>query len=66
MEMTKDNERYVLACRIKKQLEKGYTPYEIALIHNSGGINEIKGVNKYGAKYDTVAYANSVLNYIKN
>lgn len=64
--MTKDNERYILACRVNKQLVKGRTAYEIALIHNSGGINEIKGVNKYGASYDTVAYANAVLKNIKN
>lgn len=60
-EMNPINQDTVVRAEIEYLLEQGYTAYEIALIWNTGGVKEIRGVNKYGVRYDSVAYANKIL-----
>lgn len=61
--MTYINERYVAANKIQSWLDQGYTAYQVALIWNAGRPVEIAGVNKYGVKYDSAAYAKRVMAY---
>jgi hypothetical protein len=58
--MTPTNERYVALTKVQEWLDKGYTEHEVALLWNSGQAHEVKGVNKYGVKYDSRAYALAV------
>jgi hypothetical protein len=64
--MTPENQDLVAEMKIQELLEKGHSPKEIALIWNGGQAVEKKGVNKYGVKYDSGAYANKVLSVLNN
>jgi len=59
--MTKENQNKVAVMKIDDYLNQGYTPRQVALAWNGGTPVEKKGVNKYGVKYDSGAYANKVL-----
>lgn len=68
--MTAANEDKVARWKIGQLLASGKTPREVALIWNGslGGSEEAtvkSGTNSKGVKYDTGAYANSVLNILK-
>ena len=67
--LTPDNETYVMREKVKKWIDEGKTVSEMASIHNAGDPNAYKenhkGVNRYGVKYDTPAYAKKVLSYSK-
>lgn len=66
MEQTPTRERYVAYKMIEKWLAEGLTARQIVLRWNQGHTGECrKGTNKYGVKYDSCAYANNVLAYIK-
>lgn len=65
VEQTPTNEKYVAIKKVSEWLHDGYTPKEIALIWNGGEIRCKAGVNKYGVSYDTCAYANKFLTYLK-
>lgn len=58
---TKVNALYVTAAIFEKWMDEGLTPYQIALRYNGGEVKEKKGVNKYGVKYDSGAYAQKVV-----
>ena len=64
VEQTPINEKYVLTHVIVDYLEQGYTPYQIALIHNGGEPVEKSGVNKFGIAFDTARYARNVTSYL--
>lgn len=51
---------------VQKWLDKGYSAYEIGLTWNTGGIHEIKGINKYGQEYDSPRYARTVVAYLNS
>ena len=60
------NQKYVTALKVQDLLDQGKTDYQIGLIYNGGEVKEKKGVNKWGVKYDSGAYAsNLVKNIIK-
>jgi hypothetical protein len=61
VEPTPINQDLVAVHYLKEMVDKGLTDYEIALNWNSGCTCEVKGVNKYGVEYDSIAYANSVV-----
>lgn len=58
---TQINEKYVTAAIIEIWLEQGFNAYQIGLMYNGGEIKEKKGTNKFGAKYDTAAYAKKLV-----
>jgi DNA-binding NarL/FixJ family response regulator len=64
--MTKINQDKVATSRISELLKQGYDSKEIALIWNGGSPTVKKGVNSYGVKYDTGAYANKVLSTLRS
>jgi len=57
---------------VKEKMDQGYSPYDVAASWNAGEgrINswqDMKGINKYGNKYDVPAYADEVVhNYREN
>lgn len=60
------NEKYVALMTVQRLLNEGKTERQIALIWNTslGGSEkplEIKGTNKKGVKFDSVAHAKKVL-----
>ncbi len=67
--LTNDNETYVVREKVKKWIDEGRTTSQIASMWNAGEgkpdayKQNWKGVNKYGVKYDTPAYAKNVLDY---
>jgi hypothetical protein len=64
--MTPENEFMVLSVVNQHYLDKGYTPYQVALLHNQGHFGKCKsGVNKHGVKYDSCSYAKKVVANIK-
>lgn len=67
--LTPDNETYVMKQKVLKWIDEGKNVEEMASIHNSGNPDAYKenhkGVNKYGVRYDTPAYASGVANYAK-
>jgi hypothetical protein len=64
--MTPENEFMVLSAVNTHYLEKGYTPYQLALLHNQGHFGQCKsGVNKHGVRYDSCSYAKKVVANIK-
>lgn len=69
MPLTPDNETYVMKQKVSQWIDEGKNVNEMASIHNSGNPNAYKenhiGINKYGIKYDTPAYASGVSNYAK-
>ena len=58
---TETNEFYVAAKTIDDMLNTGLTPRQIALIWNSGHTTCIKGINRFGVRYDNCAYADQVM-----
>lgn len=60
--MTPENQDKVALAKINELLKQGYDAKQIALIWNGGSPTIKKGVNKFGVRYDTGAYANKVLN----
>lgn len=63
--MTPANQDKVMVERVKDLLKQGYNATQIALIHNGGEPKVKKGVNKYGVKYDSGAYANKVVSALQ-
>ena len=59
--MTPQNQDTVAKAHIQSLIAKGYNAQQIALIWNGGQPIVKKGVNKYGVKYDSGAYARKVL-----
>lgn len=62
------NEEYVALSELQLLHDKGISNRNVALIWNSslGGSNKpksIKGINKKGVKYNSIAYANTVMSY---
>lgn len=58
---TPQNQDAVAQAKIESLLRQGKTPEEIALIWNAGTAVRRSGVNKYGVKYDSGAYADKVI-----
>lgn len=59
-------QKYVTALKVQDWIDKGKTDYQIGLLFNGGEIKVKKGINKWGQRYDSGAYANKlVLNIIK-
>ncbi len=58
------NQRYVTAKKVQNLLDQGKTDYQIGLIYNGGEIKEKKGVNRYGVRYDSGAYARKLVKNI--
>lgn len=58
--LTNENESAVAYGKVSKWLEDGFNPDQIASIWNSGKpdayLQDHKGTNKYGVKYDTPGY----------
>lgn len=68
---TAENEQKIAVAKIEQLLNRGYTPQQVAMVWNGslGGTEKPvakRGVNSYGQKYDTVGYANSVMNIYNN
>lgn len=59
--LTPENQDKVAVSRIQEWLDQGYTPEMIALSWNAGSPVRRSGVNKYGVRYDSGAYADKVL-----
>lgn len=59
--MTPANQDKVAHAKINDLLKQGYTPQQIALIWNGGQPVAKAGVNRFGQKYDSGAYANKVV-----
>lgn len=66
-----DNETAVVRHKVAKWIDEGKTTSQIASMWNAGESRpdaykqNWKGVNKFGVKYDTPAYAEKVLSYSK-
>lgn len=65
LQQTPANEQMVAEKKIQQLLDRGFDERQVALIWNTslGGAEtprEISGVNKFGVKYDSGAYANKV------
>lgn len=58
---TPQNQDFVAQSKINELVSKGYNPEQIALIWNGGTPVRKAGVNKFGVKYDSGAYADKVL-----
>lgn len=61
---TPANQDKVAVAQISKWQRQGYNPQQIALMWNGGEPKAKKGINKYGVKYDSGAYAQKVLKNI--
>lgn len=61
---TPQNQDKVANAKITQLLNQGYNPEQIALIWNGGTPTRKKGVNKFGVKYDSGAYADKVLSQL--
>lgn len=64
--MTPANQDKVALARIQALLNEGRNAQQIALIWNGGSPTIKAGVNKWGQKYDTGAYAKKVLAALNN
>jgi len=64
--LTPINDRYVTAVTVQGWLNRGYSAYQIGLLHNGGEIKEKKGINKFGVAYDSAAYARKVVANYRN
>lgn len=64
--MTPENQDRVAIAKISDWLNKGYNEAEIALMWNGGEPKVKRGVNRYGVKYDSGAYAKEVLSVLNN
>lgn len=71
LDITNDfDQKIVNYAYIKDKMDQGYSPYDVAASWNAGEgrINDwqnMRGVNKYGNKYDVPAYANEVVHNFK-
>ena len=54
-----------MAHKVESWVRAGYTDREIALMYNGGEPRAKKGVNKYGAAYDSGAYATAVVSIVR-
>lgn len=63
---TPENQDRVAEAKISDLLRQGYDAREIALIWNGGEPTVKRGVNKYGVRYDSGAYAEKVLGQLKS
>lgn len=59
--LTQRNQDFVAQSKINQLVLQGYTPEQIALIWNAGTPVRRSGVNKFGVRYDSGAYADKVL-----
>ena len=55
------NQEYVTAHKVQAWIDQGKTDYQIGLLYNGGEVKEKKGTNKFGAKYDSGAYAKKLI-----
>lgn len=62
--MTQQNQDFVAQMQINEWLREGKTAEEIALLWNGGETKRKSGVNKFGVKYDSGAYADKVLSML--
>jgi uncharacterized protein YoaH (UPF0181 family) len=62
--MTKDNQDKVAIKKVQDLLDQGYSPREVALVWNGGQPIQKSGINKFGVKYNSGAYADKVLNML--
>ncbi len=62
---TPQNQDFVAQSKISSLISQGKTPEQIALIWNGGTPVRKAGVNKYGVKYDSGAYADKVINTLR-
>ena len=58
---TAENQDKVAHMKIQSLLDQGYTPEQVALTWNAGSPVRRSGVNRFGVKYDSGAYADKVL-----
>jgi hypothetical protein len=58
---TKSNQDFVAESKISQLIDQGYGPEQIALIWNGGTPTRKKGVNQFGVRYDSGAYADKVI-----
>jgi hypothetical protein len=63
--LTPQNQDKVALARINDLLKMGYSPEQVALTWNHGSPKRVSGVNKYGVKYDSGAYADKVMAALK-
>lgn len=55
------NQEYVTAHKVQEWIDQGKTDYQIGLLYNGGEVKEKKGINKWGVKYDSGAYAKKLV-----
>lgn len=71
LDVTNDfDQKIVNYAYVKDKMDQGYSPYDVAASWNAGegrisDWQNMKGVNKYGNKYDVPAYANEVVHNFK-
>lgn len=59
VKITPEREREVAIFKVQQWLDAGYSPRQIFLIWNQGNPSPCKaGVNKFGVRFDSCAYAN--------
>jgi hypothetical protein len=58
---TRQNQDFVAQSKINQLINQGHGPEEIALIWNAGSPVRRKGVNRFGVRYDSGAYADKVI-----
>ena len=59
--MTQKNQDAVAIAKISDWQKQGYTPEQIALMWNGGEPKRKAGINSFGVRYDSGAYADRVL-----
>jgi len=55
------NQKYVTVYKVQELIDQGKSDYQIGLIYNGGEIKEKRGTNKWGARYDSGAYARKLV-----
>jgi hypothetical protein len=60
-QLSPENQNKVAYSKVKELKDQGMTPEQIALVWNGGQPVRKAGVNKFGVKYDSGAYADKVL-----
>ena len=65
-EMTPERERYVATAMVQRWLDEGYSQEQIPLLWNQGNASRCKaGTNKFGVRFDSCAYQQHVLAYLR-
>ena len=60
------NERYVALYKIQHHINEGYSDAQVALIWNQGNAGPCKvGVNSRGVEYNSCAYRDTILAYLR-